>query len=104
MKWRPAAGRPDPVALLEEQNLTWEPDLVLVRHARMMVSPFTFYRGAAKIMAADLADTPVPGLDAQLCGDAHQRLKTVPLPGSFQTTERQAASGAGTYRQRSGSS
>ena len=42
-----------------------------VRHGRMMVSPFTFYRGAAKIMAADLADTPVAGLDAQLCGDAH---------------------------------
>ena len=54
-KWRPAADRPDPVALLEEQNATREPDLVPVRHGRMMVSPFTFYRGAAKIMAADLA-------------------------------------------------
>jgi len=63
--WRPAAGRPDPVALLEEQNTTREPDLVPVRHGRMMVSPFTFYRGAAKIMAADLKDTPVAGLDAQ---------------------------------------
>ena len=42
-----------------------------VRHGRMMVSPFTFYRGAAKIMAADLNGTPVAGLDAQLCGDAH---------------------------------
>ena len=70
-KWRPAIDRPDPVALLEEQNLTREPDLVPVRHGRMMVSPFTFYRGAAKIMAADLKDTPVAGLDAQLCGDAH---------------------------------
>jgi uncharacterized protein (DUF2252 family) len=70
-KWRPAADRPDPVALLEEQNLTREPDLVPVRHGRMMVSPFTFYRGAAKIMAADLKDTPVAGLEAQLCGDAH---------------------------------
>jgi uncharacterized protein (DUF2252 family) len=70
-KWRPAAGRPDPVALLEEQDTTREQDLVPVRHGRMMVSPFTFYRGAAKIMAADLADTPVAGLDAQLCGDAH---------------------------------
>ena len=69
--WRPAADRPDPVALLEAQNLTREPDLVPVRHGRMMVSPFTFYRGAAKIMAADLKDTPVAGLDAQLCGDAH---------------------------------
>src|SRR5262247_2557283 len=70
-KWRPATDRPDPVALLEAQNLTREPDLVPVRHGRMMVSPFTFYRGAAKIMAADLAETPVAGLDAQLCGDAH---------------------------------
>ena len=70
-KWGPAADRPDPVGLLEEQNRTREPDLVPVRHGRMMVSPFTFYRGAAKIMAADLKDTPVAGLDAQLCGDAH---------------------------------
>jgi uncharacterized protein (DUF2252 family) len=70
-KWTPAADRPDPVALLEEQDTTREPDLVPVRHGRMMVSPFTFYRGAAKIMAADLKDTPVAGLDVQLCGDAH---------------------------------
>src|ERR1700748_3148572 len=69
--WVPAADRPDPVALLEEQNLTREKDLVPVRHGRMMVSPFTFYRGAAKVMAADLKDTPVAGLDVQLCGDAH---------------------------------
>jgi len=69
--WKPADDRADPVALLEAQNLTREPDLVPVRHGRMMVSPFTFYRGGAKIMAADLADTPVAGLDAQLCGDAH---------------------------------
>ena len=69
--WAPADGRPDPVALLEEQNLTREQDLVPVRHGRMMVSPFTFYRGAAKIMAADLKDTPRAGLNAQLCGDAH---------------------------------
>src|SRR5262245_61607488 len=64
----PAAGRPDPVDLLQEQDRTREPDLVPVRHGRMMVSPFTFYRGAAKIMAADLAETPVSGLAAQLCG------------------------------------
>jgi len=69
--WAPAADRPDPVALLEEQNATREPDLVPVRHGRMMVSPFTFYRGAAKIMAADLKDTPTAGLTVQLCGDAH---------------------------------
>ncbi|MFC5264065.1 DUF2252 domain-containing protein [Kribbella qitaiheensis] len=70
-KWRPADDRPDPVGLLEEQDTTREPDLVPVRHGRMMVSPFTFYRGAAKIMAADLKDTPVAGLKAELCGDAH---------------------------------
>ena len=69
--WRPAADRPDPVVLLEEQNTTREPDLVPVRHGRMMFSPFTFYRGAAKIMAADLTDTPVAGLGAQLCAYAH---------------------------------
>lgn len=69
--WTPAADRFDPVALLEEQNRTREPDLVPVRHGRMAVSPFTFYRGAAKIMAADLAGTPTAGLNAQLCGDAH---------------------------------
>ena len=69
--WAPAGDRPDPVGLLEEQNRTREPDLVPVRHGRMLVSPFTFYRGAAKIMAADLKDTPTAGLKVQLCGDAH---------------------------------
>ena len=69
--WVPPADRFDPVDLLEQQNVTREQDLVPVRHGRMMVSPFTFYRGAAKIMAADLAGTPNAGLDAQLCGDAH---------------------------------
>src|SRR4051812_18768533 len=69
--WEPAADRPDPVALLEEQNATREPDLVPVRHGRMVVSPFTFYRGAAKIMTADLKGTPTAGLNVQLCGDAH---------------------------------
>ncbi|MGB8650393.1 MAG: DUF2252 domain-containing protein [Mycobacteriales bacterium] len=69
--WQAAADRPDPIALLEEQNATREVDLVPVRHGRMMASPFTFYRGAAKVMAADLSKTPTAGLDAQLCGDAH---------------------------------
>src|SRR5499427_8489503 len=69
--WKPAADRPDPVGLLEQQDETREPDLVPVRHGRMMVSPFTFYRGGAKIMAADLTGTPVAGLGVQLCGDAH---------------------------------
>ena len=69
--WTPASDRPDPVGLLEEQNRTREPDLVPVRHGRMLVSPFTFYRGTATIMAADLAGTPTAGLQVQLCGDAH---------------------------------
>jgi uncharacterized protein (DUF2252 family) len=69
--WAAATGRPDPVGLLEEQDADREPDLVPVRHGRMVVSPFTFYRGAAKIMAADLDGTPVAGLHVQLCGDAH---------------------------------
>jgi uncharacterized protein (DUF2252 family) len=69
--WAPATDRADPVGLLEGQNRTREPDLVPVRHGRMLVSPFTFYRGAAKVMAADLAETPTAGLHVQLCGDAH---------------------------------
>jgi uncharacterized protein (DUF2252 family) len=70
-KWKPAADRPDPVALLEEQDAQREPDLVPVRHGRMLVSPFTFYRGAARIMAADLKGASRAGLTVQLCGDAH---------------------------------
>ncbi|HSP53167.1 MAG TPA: DUF2252 family protein, partial [Cryobacterium sp.] len=69
--WVPVADRPDPVALLEAQNVTREQDLVPVRHGRMLVSPFTFYRGSAKVMATDLKDTPRAGLITQLCGDAH---------------------------------
>jgi uncharacterized protein (DUF2252 family) len=69
--WVPVTDRPDPVGLLEEQNATREPDLVPVRHGRMLVSPFSFYRGTAKIMAADLKDNPTAGLQVQLCGDAH---------------------------------
>jgi len=67
----PTTDRPDPVELLLAQNATREADLVPVRHGRMTVSPFTFYRGAAKVMAADLATTPMAGLRVQLCGDAH---------------------------------
>src|SRR4051794_30603230 len=61
----------DPVALLEEQATTRVAELVPIRYGRMLVSPFTFYRGAAKIMAHDLAATPRTGLTTQLCGDAH---------------------------------
>jgi uncharacterized protein (DUF2252 family) len=67
----PPSDRPDPVALLEQQAKTRVPELVPVRWGRMMVSPFTFYRGAALPMASDLAATPVSGLAVQACGDAH---------------------------------
>jgi uncharacterized protein (DUF2252 family) len=70
-RWEPAPDRPDPVALLEEQAASRVPQLVPVRYGRMLTSPFTFYRGAALIMAADLAATPVSGVTVQLCGDAH---------------------------------
>ena len=70
-RWEPAPDRPDPIALLEEQARSRVPDLVPIRYGRMLVSPFTFYRGAALIMAADLAGTPVSGVSVQLCGDAH---------------------------------
>jgi uncharacterized protein (DUF2252 family) len=69
--WSPRPDRFDPVALLEEQATTRVQELVPIRHARMMVSPFTFYRGAALLMAADLAGTPVSGITTQICGDAH---------------------------------
>ena len=68
--FRPAPSR-DPVALLLRQAETRVAELVPIRHGRMLVSPFTFYRGAAIVMADDLATTPTPGLRTQLCGDAH---------------------------------
>jgi len=64
-------NRPDPVSLLEEQARSRVPELVPVRHGRMMVSPFAFFRGNALGMATDLAAAPVSGLGVQLCGDAH---------------------------------
>src|SRR6476646_2273268 len=67
----PAADRRDPIALLEAANADRLPDLVPIRHGRMAVSAFTFFRGTAEIMASDLAGTPVTGYDAQLCGDCH---------------------------------
>ena len=67
----PSVARPDPVALLEGQAATRVAELVPIRYGRMLVSPFTFYRGAALIMASDLAATPRSGLTTQLCGDAH---------------------------------
>jgi uncharacterized protein (DUF2252 family) len=69
--WRPAADRPDPVALLESQAASRIPSLVPVRYGRMAVSPFSFLRGAALPMAADLATTASSGIEVQICGDAH---------------------------------
>jgi uncharacterized protein (DUF2252 family) len=70
-RWRSTSDRRDPNTLLEQQDADREPDLIPTRYGRMMVSPFTFYRGAAKIMAADLGGTPRAGLMVQLSGDAH---------------------------------
>src|SRR5689334_703834 len=70
-EWEPALHRPDPVELLEEQAQTRVPELVPIRYGRMLVSPFTFYRGAAYLMASDLAAGVRTGLHTQLCGDAH---------------------------------
>lgn len=66
-----APDRRDPVEVLEEQGATRVPELVPIRYGRMLVSPFTFFRGAAAVMAADLATTPTSGLTVQACGDAH---------------------------------
>ncbi len=70
-EWAPPDNRADPVEILEKQAETRVPELVPIRYGRMLVSPFTFYRGAAAIMAMDLARTPDSGLRVQLCGDAH---------------------------------
>ncbi len=69
--WEPVAARSDPVQILMDQAKTRVPELVPVRNARMLASPFAFYRGSAAIMAADLASTPTTGMGVQLCGDAH---------------------------------
>jgi len=69
--WEPPRDRPNPVELLERQGQTRVPELVPIRYGRMLVSPFTFYRGAAYVMASDLSGIPRTGLHAQLCGDAH---------------------------------
>jgi uncharacterized protein (DUF2252 family) len=67
----PSPRRPDPVALLEKQAATRVPELVAIRYGRMLASPFTFFRGAALVMAADLASLRDAGIRAQICGDAH---------------------------------
>ncbi len=69
--WEPPADRFDPVALLEAQGESRVQELLPIRYGRMLASPFTFYRGSAAIMAADLAGTPTSGITVQACGDAH---------------------------------
>jgi uncharacterized protein (DUF2252 family) len=69
--WVTPPERPDPVALLEAQAASRVPDLVPIRYGRMSASPFAFYRGAAAVMASDLAHSPSSGIRVQLCGDAH---------------------------------
>jgi uncharacterized protein (DUF2252 family) len=70
-QWVPDSERPDPISLLEESNKTRLEYLVPIRYGRMSQSPFAFLRGSAGVMARDLAKTPVSGIQAQLCGDAH---------------------------------
>lgn len=81
--WKPPAHRADPITLLEQANAGRMQQLVPIRHGRMLQSPFTYYRGAALNMAADLADTPFSGLQVQACGDCH-----LSNFGSFATPER----------------
>jgi uncharacterized protein (DUF2252 family) len=69
--WDPPADRADPVAVLEDQARSRVPELIPIRHGRMLASEFAFFRGGAAIMAADLAATPSTGFRVQLCGDAH---------------------------------
>jgi uncharacterized protein (DUF2252 family) len=82
--WDPGPGRPDPIALLEEQAAERIPELVPIRYGRMSASPFAFLRGAAYVMASDLATTPRSGIRVQLCGDAH-----LSNFGGFASAERQ---------------
>jgi uncharacterized protein (DUF2252 family) len=84
--WAPAPDRADPVDLLRSQEANRVPDLLPIRYGRMLASPFAFFRGAALIMAADLAATPATGWTVQLCGDAH-----LSNFGLFGTPERRLA-------------
>src|SRR5712692_8059251 len=70
-EWTPATDGPDPLSLLEQQNHTRLAHLVPLSFQRMAVSPFTFLRGSAIVMAQDLATSPVTGIQVQVCGDAH---------------------------------
>jgi len=81
--WKPPADRVDSIEILEASNKERLPELIPVRYGRMIPSPFVFYRGAAAIMAADLAHTPATGIRVQCCGDAH-----LMNFGAFATPER----------------
>jgi len=82
-RWVPAPGRPDPVALLEEQASSRVPQLVPIRYGRMLVSPFTFYRGGALIMAFDLAATRrEASTSASAAARSAQDAPSTLLPGS----------------------
>jgi uncharacterized protein (DUF2252 family) len=70
-EFAPGPHRPDPIRQLESQGATRVPELLPIRYGRMAVSPFTFFRGAALVMASDLATTPSSGITVQACGDAH---------------------------------
>jgi uncharacterized protein (DUF2252 family) len=69
--WRASGDRADPIGILRAADATRQQDLVPLRYGRMLQSPFTFYRGSAGVMAADLAHTPVSGIHVQVCGDCH---------------------------------
>jgi uncharacterized protein (DUF2252 family) len=81
--WKPPAGRPDPIQTVLAAEKGRVPELLPLRHGRMVRSPFTFYRGSALAMATDLASTPVSGIRVQCCGDAH-----LSNFGGFATPER----------------
>ncbi len=81
--WKPPADRPDPIEILEASNEGRFPELIPFRYGRMIPSPFVFFRGAAAIMAADLAHTPATGIRVQVCGDTH-----LMNFGAFATPER----------------
>ena len=82
-EWKPARNRPDPIATLRESDQNRIPELLPIRYGRMKKSPFTFLRGAAGVMAADLSRTPATGLRVQACGDCH-----IMNFGAFATPER----------------
>ena len=85
--WRPHANRPDPIAVLHAADKTRQAQLVPLRYGRMLQSPFTFYRGSAAVMAADLGRTATTGIHVQACGDCH-----LLNFGGFATPERRLSS------------